>query len=101
LLRPTDATNEGSRLLRVLLVRQSFGAIAKRVGCDESAIRHYAHERRKPDRMLRARMHERLGIRDDAWDERPSADLYATSEPETARAAPPLPPTTRRPSSSS
>lgn len=100
LLRPTDATNEGSRLLRILLLRQSFGALAKKLRCDESAVRNYAHERRKPDRMMRARAAEPppagLGIPDDAWDARPSSDLYASSEPETSRVAPAVPPTTRR-----
>lgn len=85
LLLPRDATNEGSRQLRELLLRQSFGGIARRLSCDESSVRRWAREIVKPDRIMRAKIEQRLGIRAHAWDEPLEADVYAGDDPRTSR----------------
>jgi len=86
ILRPEEATNEGSRLLRVLLKKHTFGALAKRMRCDERSLRFWAREKWKPSLVLRARGEDVLGIRATAWDEAPSSDLYAGTDPSTRRA---------------
>jgi hypothetical protein len=87
LLPPTEASSDGARRLRELLRKQSFGAIARRLRCDESAVRFYASEARKPNLVMRARIREVLEIPESSWDEAPVADPYATSEPPTRRPA--------------
>lgn len=68
-LLPADARTRGVRLLRELLRRQTFGAVARRVGVDERAVRKWASEECRPGRIARARMAEVLGIPETAWDE--------------------------------
>jgi transcriptional regulator with XRE-family HTH domain len=70
LLLPDEATSEGARLLRAILRRQTFGAIARRLGCDESLVRRWAREERRPSRVLRLRAADVLGIPGASWDER-------------------------------
>jgi hypothetical protein len=84
-LEPSGATNEGARQLRELLVRQTFGALARRLRCDEGAVRHYAREKRKPNDGMRERIFTTFGIPYDAWDKPPSSDLYAGADPVTTR----------------
>jgi hypothetical protein len=85
-LPPEEAKSEGSRLLREILRRQTFGAIARRCRCDEGAIRHYARDERKPNIVMRDRMVQQLGIAFESWDEPASKDLYAVGEdPATTR----------------
>ncbi len=84
-LEAADATSEGSRQLRSLLVRQTFGAVARRLVCDEGAVRHYARETRKPSHEMRVRIFDVLAIPYDSWDEPPSSDLYAGADPSTTR----------------
>ena len=86
LMRPEDATNEGSRCVRVLLRRMTFGALARRLRCDERSIRRYAREEQKPDLIMRARAYRELAIPEDAWDEAPRTDPYDNTEPSTRRA---------------
>ena len=69
LLAPCDATNEGTRRLRELLRRQTFGAISRRLKCNERSVRHWAREEAKPGLLLRARVEEVLGIPAAAWDQ--------------------------------
>lgn len=69
LLRPEHASSEGSRLLRLLARRQTFAAIAQRLGCDERAVRLWAAERFRPSRLYRARAEDVLGIPAHAWDQ--------------------------------
>lgn len=88
LLLPRDATNEGSRLLRELLRRKTFGAIARRLRCDERSVRSWAREEAKPGLVLRARAGELLEIADAAWDEPPSSDVYAAEDPATTKGRP-------------
>jgi hypothetical protein len=68
-LRPIEAKTEGVRLLRVILQRQTFGAVARRVGVDDSAVRAWALEIRRPLSVARWRAEEVLSIPFDAWDE--------------------------------
>lgn len=85
LLSPSEATNEGSRLLRELHRKKlTFGAIARRLRCDEASVRRWAYEKGKPNLQLRVRIREVLGIGEGTWDEPPKADFYG-SEPETQR----------------
>lgn len=84
---PEEATNEGARRLRVLLITQSFEQIARRLLCDEGAVRHYATMRRKPNAQIRRRGRTELGIPDDAWDDAPNSDVYAAAVPPTTRRA--------------
>lgn len=83
-LSPAAATNDGSRRLRELLRQQSFGGLARRLRCDERAVRWWAREEFKPSRLMRARLLEVLAIPEDAWDLAPSSDPYA-SGPATRR----------------
>lgn len=80
-----DATSEGSRQLRELLRKQTFGSLARRLRCDERSVRWWASERFKPSRLMRARMFEVVAIPEDAWDVPPSSDLYAGEDPATTR----------------
>lgn len=83
-LDPKATTNEGTRLLRELLTRTTFGAIARRLRCDEGTVRHYAREKHKPEGEMRGRMFDVLGIPFDSWDQPPSSDVYAV-DPATTR----------------
>lgn len=85
LLLPRDATNEGARRLRELLRRHTYAWIAKRLRCDEKAVRSWAHEGSKPGLLLRARIADVLRIPEAAWDEPPSKDTYAGEDPPTTR----------------
>lgn len=86
LLRPADATNDGSRRVRELLRRRTFGAIAKQLRCDERAVRMWAREDTKPSLVLRARIEDVFAIPASAWDEEPTPDVYAAGkDPPTAR----------------
>lgn len=85
LLLPQEATTEGVRLLRDLLRRHSFAALARRMRCDEGSVRAWAREESKPGLILRARGVDVLGISERAWDDPRSSDLYAGSEPETTK----------------
>lgn len=96
LLAPAEATNEGSRRLRELLKKQSFGALARRLRCVGGTVRFWAREERKPNLVMRDRIEIVLGIPAAAWDEPPSADDYCELPP-TGRRAPP-PSTKPRPS---
>lgn len=82
---PVDATNEGSRQLRELLRKSTFGALARRLRCDERSVRWWASEKFKPARVMRARMKDVLSIPEDAWDDKPSSDVYAGEDPATTR----------------
>lgn len=93
-LDPKAATNEGERQLREILLRQSYGQIARKAHVDESAIRHYARARRLPSFELRPKLKELFGIPEEAWEEPASLDVYAR-EPATKRRDPP--PTKPRP----
>lgn len=84
-LSPKDAKSEGERRLRELLRRQTFGAIARVLRCDESAVRFYARGKRKPNGEMRVRVRAKLGIQESAWDEPPRDDAYETTEPPTRR----------------
>lgn len=85
LLLPHEAETEGGRLLRDLLRKRSFAALARQLRCDEGSIRAWAREEGKPGLQLRARAAELLGIPERAWDLPRSLDLYAGSEPETTK----------------
>jgi transcriptional regulator with XRE-family HTH domain len=85
LFLPHEAPNEGARILRELLRRQTFAAIARRLRCDESAVRAWARGTGKPSHLLRARAADVLAIPERSWDEPRSSDLYAGSEPETTK----------------
>lgn len=86
LLRPSDATNEGSRRLREILRRRTCGAIARLLRCDERAVRMWAREEAKPSRLLRVRAEDVLDIPAHAWDDAPGSDVYgAGKDPPTAR----------------
>ena len=82
-----QATNEGARRLRVLLLTQTFAQIARHLLCDEGAVRHYARMKRKPNAPLRKRARSVFDIPDDAWDDPPSSDVYAAPDPPTTRRA--------------
>jgi transcriptional regulator with XRE-family HTH domain len=69
LLLPGDAGTVGVRMLREILRRQTFGAVAKRVGCDEERVRQWAREESRPSRLMRVRAAEVLGIPGETWDE--------------------------------
>lgn len=84
-LLPATATNEGSRRIRELLRKHTFGWIARKLTCDEKTVRAWAREDAKPSLIMRARAHERLAIDECAWDERPRSDAYSTSDPATSR----------------
>lgn len=83
-LSPADATNEGSRQLREMIRKQTYGALARRLRCDERAVRWWASERFKPSLVMRSRLAE-LGIAETAWDAPRSADIYAAGDPPTRR----------------
>ena len=83
LLDPKEATNDGSRLLRLLLKEHTAGAIARRMRCDERTIRMWAREESKPGLVLRARGRKVLDIDETAWDEPP--DTYVAGDPKTDR----------------
>lgn len=105
-LSPADATNEGARRLRELARRQSFRAIAKKLGCNETAVRFWAQEKYKPSGRMRERINARLGPwdaspwstwPDDVWESAPCVDVYSSETPATERRAP-MPSTKPRPS---
>lgn len=87
LLLPHAATNEGSRRLRLLLRRLSFGAIARYLRCDESAVRAWAKEKSKPSLTFRgaAERTPQIAIPEWTWDDPPIDDIYAGAEPETTK----------------
>lgn len=86
-LHPHLATSEGARLLRELLTTKSRVAIARRLGVDESCVRHWAREVRKPDPDNARRLRELFGIPEVAWFRAPDVDAYAVDDPETTRRA--------------
>jgi hypothetical protein len=74
LLLPGEASTEGVRRLREILKRQTFGAVARRLSCeglscDESSVREWAREEKRPSRRYRLRAQEVLGIPGSSWDE--------------------------------
>lgn len=89
ILLPSEATNDGVRLLRELLLRMTAGQIAKLVACDESAIRRYAREERDPHPNMRERFDSKLAIPLLAWSRPPAPDPYAAEAPATTKRGPP------------
>lgn len=87
LLLPHAATNEGSRRLRLLLRRHSFGAIARFLRCDESSVRAWAKERAKPSLAMRGACERtaQINIAEWMWDDPPIDDIYAGTEPLTTK----------------
>lgn len=69
LLLPGEASTLGARLLREILTRQTFGAVARRLGVDESLVRRWAREQDRPSRVHRLRAEGVLGIAATSWDE--------------------------------
>jgi hypothetical protein len=89
LLLPAEATTEGSRRLRELLRKQTCAAIARKLRCDESAVRFYAREARTPDLVMRARIREVLGWDEAIWEAPPAADdVYSQDAPATTKREP-------------
>lgn len=69
LLLPQDASTVGSRRLRELLQRQTFTAVALRVGVSHVTVRRWATELLRPSRQHRATMDRVLRIPPAEWDE--------------------------------
>jgi hypothetical protein len=69
LLLPADASTVGVRMLRELLLRQTFGAVARRLGCAVSDVRRWAREECRPSRLLRVKAADVLKIPGESWDE--------------------------------
>lgn len=84
-LRPSDATNEGSRRIRELLRRTSYGAIARKLRVDERAVRLWAREERVPNAIMRERWRDVYAWEPDIWDAPPARDSYVGSEPTTTK----------------
>lgn len=85
LLLPSEATTEGSRLLREQLRKHTAASLARRLRCDEKSVRAWAREEVKPSLVMRTKLSTVLGIREEAWDEPPASDVYTGSEPATGR----------------
>lgn len=66
-----EPTSEGVQQLREILTRQTFGAVARRVGVTRWAVRQWAREEARPSRRQRERCAEMLGIPVDAWEQVP------------------------------
>jgi hypothetical protein len=62
MLFPAAATTEGMRRLRVLIQRMTYGAIARKLRVDESAVRFWAGGERSPSRIMRTRWREELRL---------------------------------------
>jgi len=74
LLYPAAASTEGVRLLRILLMRQTFGAVARRVGCHAGLVRRWAREECRPSWQWRVVVEAVAGIQAAAWDDAPRAE---------------------------
>lgn len=68
-LRPSDATTEGVRLLRVILQRQTCEAVARRLGVDRTVVFRWATGERRPLAVARFAAESVLGISFESWDE--------------------------------
>lgn len=73
---PDDAPNEGVRMLRELRLRLTYGAIARKVGCDERAVRMWTAGTHFPRADLASRLRDAFGIPLEAWA-RPGHDVVA------------------------
>jgi transcriptional regulator with XRE-family HTH domain len=73
-LLPSTAPNEGVRLLRELRLRMTYEQIARKVGCDETAVATWAEAKYRPRPSGCNRMFEAFGIPLDAWDRAPEGD---------------------------
>lgn len=67
-LRAVDASNEGVRRLREILRSRSAAVVAKRLGCDSTAVRRWAREERTPTPEWRKVLDEVLGIPESSWE---------------------------------
>lgn len=63
-----EATNDGSRALRVLLRRLTLGQLARQLKCAVSSVRKWALGARTPTAHWRAKMYEVLGVPLDSWE---------------------------------
>jgi hypothetical protein len=68
-LRPTEAATTGVAKLRELLLRATFGSVARRLGGSSRQVRAWAREEWRPSRIMRTRAEEALGIGAEDWDE--------------------------------
>lgn len=84
-LRSDEAKTEGSRRLRVLLRRLTYGAIARKLRVDERAVRLWARDERTPSTIMRERWREAYQWDESIWDAEPVKDSYAGSDPLTTR----------------
>jgi DNA-binding transcriptional regulator YiaG len=66
-----EPTNEGVQRLREILMRQTFGAVARRVGVDKETVRQWAREEARPSRRHRSVIELRLGVPAATWEEAP------------------------------
>ena len=92
-----EATNDGSRALRELLRRLTFGQLAKRLTCTPSTVRKWAKELRMPTAAWRERMFLLLDIPLGAWERFTGVSAAITRMERDARCGrdrviPPTPP---------
>jgi ribosome-binding protein aMBF1 (putative translation factor) len=68
ILRARDAPNDGVRRLRELVRFQSAAQLAKKLGCDSTAVRRWARATRTPEPEWRDIMRKQLGIPLASWE---------------------------------
>ena len=68
LLRADDAPTEGARRLREMLRTKTLAQLARKTACDLSAVRRWAVGERTPSGAFRERLHDALGIPEQAWE---------------------------------
>ena len=66
-----EPSNEGVQQLREILTRQTFEAVARRVGVTREAVRKWAREEAMPNRRMRAVVEKSIGIKATCWEEAP------------------------------
>lgn len=78
ILRAKDAPNDGVRRLREMLRWQSAAQLARKIGCDATAVRRWARALRTPTPEWRVILQTALGIPLEAWEITPDDDAAVT-----------------------